>query len=63
MPGYATWLQLIFGEGDLSQLENLSNALAGRPCCGLGARDERNPVLVASLHWIAVGENYLGLLA
>lgn len=36
--------QFLFGEGDFSQLENLSNALARRSCCGLGTRDEHNPV-------------------
>ena len=30
--------QFLFGEGDLSQLENLSNALARRSCCGLDTR-------------------------
>ena len=30
---------------------------------GLGARGERNPVLVSGLHWIAIGEKCLGFLA
>ena len=29
----------------------------------LGTRGERNPVLVSDLHWIALGEKYLGFLA
>lgn len=29
----------------------------------LGARGESNPVLVSGLHWIALGEKYLGFLA
>ncbi len=34
-----------------------------RFCNCLDARDELNPVRVVDLHWIAVGEKYLGFLA